>query len=200
MEPVSDVVVTSSSTDDEKKKREPVKAQKKIKRPMTEERAAQLAAARAKKSQLAAERKRQQHKGNEEDMDESSSVESNSSRLVKGNGEGAQRYLEKLKENSSIEVTGTTPSKKRKHVPSHETNDVSLKSAAIAGLGLLGLAGIGYVAGKNLNPMAIKSGFTGHGSAIPGDPSKGIPAIPLDLSAPIPTRPGAAPQLGYFSQ
>ena len=73
-----------------------------------------------------------------------------------------------------------------------------MKTATVAGLGLLAVAGASYVAGKNLMPVAMKSGFAGHGSAIPGDSDKGIPAISIITPQSSNGRP-YAPSLGLYS-
>ena len=86
--------------------REPVKEQKKTKRPLTEKRILQLAAARAARKKKADERK--QHAQRAE-----------SSRLVKDDGESANRYLEVLKSNSpDIDISKSEPKKKKRN-----TND-----------------------------------------------------------------------------
>jgi hypothetical protein len=198
------------------KERESVKAPK-IKRPMTEKRIAQLAAARAAHSRKAAE-KRQQSGSKPRDSDDKHV--STSPRLVKKDGEAASRYVDFLKgQHPSTDVSLSQPkgrsggggggSKKRKESPN---SDLDLKSAAMAGVALAAVAGITYVAGKNLNPGAMRSGFYGHGSAIPADQTTGQAAIPVqDIigSSTLPrlpmitvssaNRPGA-PSLGLFSQ
>ena len=219
--PSTTTVTTSEPKDvvvEEKKKpkRKPVKEKK----PLSEKRIAQLAAARAAHVKKAAERRRQKASSSssmDEDSYEDSGEEKkkHTSRLVKGNGEAAQRYLDTLKSvNPDVEIAKSEPkNKKRKAEKQGDRNsgdEIDLKGAALAGAGLLGAAALAYVAGKNYTPAAIKSGFTAHGSAIPGDPSTGQPAIPVqDLLKNIPrnndtvTFQGShgqpsAPSLGFF--
>lgn len=195
-----------------KRRRVPVK-EKKAKKPLTEARQKQLAEARASHSKKAAERR----KAKQSDPTTSSS---SSSRLVKDDGEAAKRYLDTLKSvNPDVTIaeseSKSSSSKKRKPKEqggrdSKVSDEVDLGSAAMTGLGLLAAAGVAYVAGKNLTSTATNSGFTGHGSAIMGNPSQGIPAIPIQnvLSPEMPRfntpititngRPGV-PSLGYFS-
>ena len=89
-EPSPSISVSPKEESPREEKREAVKEQKKAKRPLTEKRIAQLAAARAARKKKADERRAQKE----------------SSRLVKDDGESANRYLEVLKSNSpDIEIS-----------------------------------------------------------------------------------------------
>lgn len=193
-------VVSQPPTD-----REPVKEKTKIKRPMTDKRREQLAKARAIRSAKALERKKAMKQSSEKkypiEYDEMEEDDKRSEhRLVKGGNESAERFKATLEQmNPELKMQQGSKNKKRKltSVESEESN-IDMKTATVAGLGLLAVAGASYVAGKNLMPVAMKSGFTGHGSAIPGDSEKGIPAIPI-ISQQSNGRPYAVPSLGLYS-
>ena len=144
--------------------RESVKKQKKVV-PMTEKRIAQLSAAREARSKKAAERRAQKE----------------GPRLVKGDGEAAGRYLETLKATSpEVDIEKSQPKTARsKRKPCPEDTQFDFKTAMCLGLGLLGATAATYVAGKNRNPGALKSGFTNTGSGFGPDPVTGDPAIPV---------------------
>ncbi len=80
-----------------------------------------------------------------------------------------------------------------------DTSLSDMKKAAVAGLALLGVAGATYVAGKNLTNSAMKSGFGGSGSAIPGDVDRGIPAMPIITTTAPSSGRQFAPSLGLYS-
>lgn len=180
--------------------REPVKEKGKIKRPCTDKRREQLAKARAAKAAKKAAGK-QQSSSSSMDIDDD---DNKSTRLVKHGNESAERFKQVLSDiNPDLKVSAapkTTSNKKRKVIYDEPSlsGDIDMKTAAVAGLALLGVAGATYVAGKNLTNSAMKSGFTGSGSAIPGDVDKGI--APITLITPSSSgRPFAAPSLGLYS-
>lgn len=178
------------------------KETKRAKRPMSEQRRAQLAAAREKHRQNAAERRRQkrENKYNQDvDMREEKE-EVPSSRLVRDNGESSERYLKSLKSfNEDIQVTKSEPRNKKRKVSSPGSggvgDEIDMKTAFSAGLGLAVLGAATYLAGKNLNAAALRAGFTSHGSAIPGDPSTGQAAIPTSMISPDHTLPRPLPPM-----
>lgn len=191
------------------------KAEKK-KRPMTQKRIEQLQAARAKHSANAAAR-RQQRGGGKESKYESRRQEQHSSRLVREDGEAADRYLDVLKsESPDMEVSKSERSESKHSGKKRKVDTTDLDSLmpspdtlkVVAGLAV-GAAAV-YVAGKNMNTTALRAGFSSHGSAIPGDSSTGVPAIPVQsiIAPDIPRYPASAggsgtmpqvPSLGFWS-
>lgn len=167
---------------------EPVKEQKKPRKPLTESRLKQLQEARAKHSKKAAERRQQKHAESE-------------ARLVKGDGESADRFMETLKSvNPDVNIAKSESKSKKRKTTNFIDMEVETKDMFYAGVGVAAAAALAYVAGKNLNPAALRSGFTGHGSAIMGDSSTGQAAIPVQNIIP-PTQLGsrpAAPSLGLY--
>jgi len=180
------------------------------------------AAARREKKQVEKQEKRQNKKRKkapkvsfEEEAEEASTTEEEEEReltmekpklereskhLVRDNGEAAERYLKSLGEFTDDITVHKSESRKRKGAPSvareSKEDQIDMRTALLAGLGLAGLGLASYVGGKNSLPAASQSGFTGIGSAIPMNQSTGAPAIPLG-SIPLGGRP-STPSLGLF--
>lgn len=216
-------MVTEDTNAPKKSTRSSVK-EKKPRKPLSEARVQQLrqlaASARAKKAEKRANRLKEQKAKRGAEEGEEEEKEEKGPRLVRGGGEAAGRYLSTLKQfNPDAEVVKSEPkNKKRKSETQssrsdakyHEDNDIDMAGAAKVGLGLVAAAGLAYVAGKNLNPTALKSGFVGHGSAIMGTDNQA--AIPIqNILNPNPTRLPpmtvtvdstgrmVAPSVGYYA-
>ncbi len=193
--------VVETVKEEKEVQREPVKEKGKIKRPCTDKRREQLARARAAKAAKKATTKKSKDSSSM-DIDEE---DKKSTRLVKNGNESAERFKKVLSDmNPDLKVSSSQKSSgnKKRKVANYDDDDkggdIDMKKAAVAGLALLGVAGATYVAGKNLTNSAMKSGFGGSGSAIPGDVDRNISAIPIITTAPSGGRQ-FAPSLGLYS-